>query len=139
MAISMPGQHDALAADAVGEPAEEHEERRHGHNGDHQQLVHLGAVDGAGLAHEREGVVLTRVPDHALPGSGPKQRQQYHFQVPLFGKTLLERVFRHLARRFELGEQRRLVHFHPDEHRNHDQKDGDQEGNAPTPVGKGFP
>ncbi len=60
------GQQHRLAADAVGQPAGDDEERRAKHQGDDQQTVGGAAIDLEHLGKEEQHVELRRVEGHRL-------------------------------------------------------------------------
>ena len=74
-------EHDPLAADPVGEPAEDQEERRPDRERAGHERVGELPVEVQRLLEERERVELARVPDHALAGGGAEQRDQHVLQV----------------------------------------------------------
>lgn len=127
------GQQHRLAADAVGQPAGDDEERRAKHQGDDQQTVGGAAIDLEHLGEEEQHVELRRVEGHRLAGIDAEQRGQHHLQVAPLGEGLAQRRLADLALGLHLEERRRLAHGQADPGGDAQQDDGQQEWQAPAP------
>ena len=131
------GQDDLLAADTVGQPAEEDEERHAQRQRGGDQQVGSGGIYLQHAAEEEQRVELTAVPHHRLTGRSTQQNQQHQLQVAAL-QAVTERRLGTLALRLHLLEQRRLAQLQADPHRHAQQQDRDQERNAPAPGFEGF-
>ena len=108
------GQHDRLAADLVGEPAEQDEERRAEHQRDGDHDLPLTAGDLQRLRQEEQRVELPAVPDHRFAGGGAEQRQDGDLGVRPGAEGLGERRLGAPALVLHLLEHRRFVQAQPD-------------------------
>ncbi len=132
-ASRQPGHHDALAPDAVGQAAEDHEERRADDECRGDQQVSGLEVELQRVLQEEERVELARVPDDALAGRRAEQRDQHDAGVAPLPEALGQRRARELALGLHFGEHRRLLQAQPDVDRDREQHDGDQERDTPAP------
>ncbi len=128
------GHHHLLAADAVRQPAEHHEERSGDGQADGDQDVRRGRVDLQRRGEEEQGVELAGVPDHRLAGGGAEQGQDHHLEIAPAAESLGQRRLGLLALGLHLLEQRRLVQLQADIHRDGQQQRGHQERDAPAPA-----
>ena len=127
------GHDDGLAADLVRQRTEDHKERRtEDQRAGNQQIgglrLHLEC-----LRDEEERVELAGVPDHGLTGGTAEQRHDHDLEVVPACEGLGQRRLGSLALFLHAQEDRRLVELHADINRDHQQQDGEQEGNAPAP------
>ncbi|MNN47688.1 hypothetical protein D3C81_1621210 [compost metagenome] len=100
------GHDDALAADAVGQAAEYHEERCADQQRTGNQQVGGLRVDLQRLQQEKQRIELPGVPDHGLAGGATEQGHDHDLEVFPTGEGFGQRCLGGLA--FSL-------HFH--EHR----------------------
>ena len=70
-------EHDLLAADAIGELAEEDEQRRAERERDGDERVGEAPVEVERLLKKSQRVELARVPDDALAGRRAEEREQH--------------------------------------------------------------
>ncbi len=131
------GQDDLLATDAVGQPAEEDEERRAQCQRSGDQQVGGGGIDLQHAAEEEQRVELAAVPDHRLASRRTEQDQQHQLQVATL-QAVAERGLGALAFSLHLLEQRRFAQLQADPYRNAQQQDRDQERDAPAPGFEGL-
>ncbi len=128
------GHHDPLAADAVGQPAEQHEGRRADDEADQNQRVHAGLVQLHRLLQEDHDVELAGEIGRALAGGDADQRQQHQAQAGPLAEGLLDRILRQAVLLLHAREHGRLVQpgAHIDGNRQH--HDRQDERQAPAPL-----
>ena len=126
------GQHDGLAADAVGQPAEQQEERRAEHERARDQQVRERRVELQRLREEEQRVELACVPDDGLARRGAEQREQHELRVA-GEEALAQRRMRYLAALLHRREQRRLRELQANPHGHAQQHGRQQERHAPAP------
>ena len=129
-------QNDLQAADLVGQPAEDNEERRPEHQRRPDQRVRRHAVDFERDQQEEQRVELARVPHHALARGGAQECQQHVLVIRIPEEAVGERRLRALALGLHPLEYRRLVEPQADVDREDQQDQRDQERQPPAPVGK---
>ncbi|OIQ67974.1 hypothetical protein GALL_504380 [mine drainage metagenome] len=111
------GEDDGLAADPVGQRAEDDEERRADQQRGGDQQVGRHRIDLEGLGEKEQGVELARVPDHRLTGRQPDQGQDHQLEVRPAGEALGQRRFRRRALIDHLLEHRALIELQPNPQR----------------------
>ncbi len=124
---------DRLAADAIGEGAEEQEESGSQQQRPGDQQVGGIAVNLEDRLQEEQRVELAGVPDHRLAHGEADQGEQHDLAVGPVGERLGERRLGALAFVLHLLEHRRLVEAEPDPDRDAEQQHRDQERDAPAP------
>ncbi|MNO48360.1 hypothetical protein D3C76_386930 [compost metagenome] len=97
---------DALAPDAVGQAAEQDEERRADQQGAGDQQVGGLRVDLEHLQQEEQRIELPGVPDHGLAGSTAQQGHDHDLEVAPAGEGLGQRRLAGLAFSLHLHEHR---------------------------------
>ncbi len=132
-------QHDdGLAADPVGERSEDDEERRADQQGGSDHQVGRDGVHLELLREEEERIELARVPDHRLAGGEADQRQDHDLQVLPLAERFAQWRLGGLALGLHALEGGRLRQREPDPQRHAQQQDGNEERDAPAPVGEGL-
>src|SRR5262249_56996576 len=132
------GEDDLFPADAVGQGAEDQEERRAENQRQANQEVRRDEVELQVDEDEEQRVELAGVPDDALPCRRTQQRQRHVLVVRILEEAVLQRRLAAFALRFHPAEQRRLVELQPDIDRHQEQRDREPERNAPAPTGEGL-
>ena len=130
-------EHDDLqAADLVGQPAEEDEERRGEQQRGADEDIAGQVVELQRDGEEEQRVELAGVPDDALAGGGAEQGEQHVLVVRILEEAVAERRLGALALGLHPLEDRRLAQLQADIDGEEEQDDGDQERNAPAPFGE---
>ncbi|MNE24259.1 hypothetical protein D3C80_1175440 [compost metagenome] len=124
---------DRLAADAVRQPAEEHEERRADHHADNQQGIGLGRVHLEHLGEEEQHVELRGVEGHRLSCVDAEQGSEDDLEVGPGTEGLTNRRFTGFALCLHFHEGWRFVHAHANPGGDRQQHDRQQERQAPAP------
>ncbi|MCY1408050.1 hypothetical protein D9M71_233670 [compost metagenome] len=132
------GHDDPLAADAVGQAAEQDEERRADQQGAGNQQVGGLRVDLEHLQQEEQRVELPGVPDHGLAGGAAEQCHDDHLEVLPAGERFSQRRLGGLAFGLHFQKYRRLAQLQADVDRDDQQQDRQQERNSPAPGFEGF-
>ena len=127
------GHDDRLAPDAIGQAAENHEERCADQQRSGDQQIGGLRVDLQCLQQEEQRIELPGVPDHCLPGRAAQQRHDHHFEVVPACKGFGQRRFRGLAFVLHFLEYRRLAQLQANVHRHGQQNDRQQKRNPPAP------
>ncbi|MNV48004.1 hypothetical protein D3C71_1398910 [compost metagenome] len=127
------GHDDFLAADAVGQAAEEDEERCADQQRTGNQQVGGLRLDLEHLQQEEQRIELPGVPHHGLAGGAAEQRHDHHLEVVPAGERFGQWRLGRLALGLHLHEHRRLVELHADVHRNCQQQYRQQERHPPAP------
>lgn len=126
-----------VAADRVGEPAEDYEEARTEEERPTDERRRSEAIDLKGAVQEEEHIELARVPDDRLAGDKAEERYEANlFDEP--PKALGQWRLRRLALRLHSLEHRRLVELRADPDRDVEQHEQKHEGHTPAPDLEGL-
>ncbi|MCY1219408.1 hypothetical protein D9M72_313820 [compost metagenome] len=127
------GHHDVLAADAVGQPAEQQVAGRGHHQRDPDQLVDRFERHVQRLVEEEHRVEVAGAEDGAQARRHHEQ-QQHRPEVLPVGETLADRRPGGGVGGLHPGKDRRFMQLAADVDRDHQHHQRHDEGNAPAPI-----
>ena len=130
------GEHDEFAADAVGQPAEENEQRGPEQERRADQQVRVLVVELQRRRQEIERIKLAGVPHDALPRRRTEQRHQHQLRIAPARETFRQRRLRRFPLGLHLGEHRRFLELEPDVDRDRQQQNRHEERHSPAPRPK---
>ena len=88
------------------------------------------------LRQEEQRIELPAVPDHGFAGGGTEQREDRDLGIRPIAESFRQRRLEPLPSAFMRLEHRGFIQLEPDPDRHREQDCGEQERNAPAPVGE---
>ena len=131
------GEDDVLAPDAIGERAEDEEERRADDEREPDQLIGVHEVELEVDEEEEQRVELAGVPDHALAGGGAEERERDVLVVRILEEAVADGRRGALAGGLHALKDRRFVQLEADVDGDRQERHRAPEGDPPAPVGEG--